>query len=77
MPMPHYIRPSSRATGNDPHRRLVAAVVLRSYRDLLSSNPKLRGQAATFFDEEGMALAAALGIPHQKVQQKLAEMLRD
>ena len=70
-----YSRPSKRRTGDNPERRLLAAVVLRTYRDLMSSNPRVRGQAARFFDEEGIAWAAAFGIPGQKVRRKLAEVL--
>ncbi len=70
-----YIKPSSRETGNDPSRRLLAAVLVRAYRDLFSSRPIFRQEAIDFFDEEGVAWAVAFGIPEREVRQKLMEAL--
>ncbi len=75
MSVAQYRRPSSRETGNDPFRRLLAAVVVRTYRDLFSPSPRFRQLAIEFFDEEGVAWAAAFGIPKQKVWQKLTEII--
>lgn len=75
MSRAQYSRPSSRETGNDPTRRLLAAVVVRTYRDLFSPSPRFRQLAIEFFDEEGIAWAAAFGIPKQKIRKKLAEVL--
>ncbi len=71
----HYSKPSSRETGNDPSRRLLAVVLVRAYRDLFSPSPRFRRSAIEFFDEEGIAWAAAFGIPQQKVRQKLTEVM--
>ncbi len=75
MSVAQYRRPSSRETGNDPFRRLLAAVVVRTYRDLFSPSPRFRQMAIEFFDEEGIAWAAAFGIPKRKVREKLGETL--
>ena len=77
MTIHKYSKPSGRQTGGNPERRLLAAVVLRTYRDLMSSNPILRWQAADFFDDEGIAWATAFGIPSPKVRRKLAEVLNE
>lgn len=70
-----YSRPSSRETNDNPSRRLLAAILVRTYRDLFSSCPHYRRSAIEFFDEEGIAWAAAFGIPIQKVRQKLMEVI--
>ncbi|MEM7343232.1 MAG: hypothetical protein AAF485_03240 [Chloroflexota bacterium] len=72
-----YMRPSSRETGDDPVRRLLAAILVRTYRDLYSDSPQFRQRAIEFFDEEGIAWAAAFGIPTRKVRQKLGEAMSD
>ncbi len=71
----HYSKPSSRETGNDPFRRLLAAILVRTYRDLFSPSPRFRRSAIEFFDEEGIAWAAAFGIPQQKIRKKLMEVM--
>ncbi len=64
-----YTKPSSRPRTMDPERRLVAAVVLQTMLDLAQPNPRLRGPARAFFDEEGIRLAAAFGIPVHRIRQ--------
>ncbi len=72
--MARYRRHSYR-NGRDPSRRLLAAMVVRTVRDLSSPSPRLRDLAIEFFDDEGIAWAGAFGIPEQKVRQKLAEVI--
>jgi hypothetical protein len=58
----------------DPYRRLLAAVALRTTRDLNLANPRLRQQAIAFFDNEGIALTAALvGVPPARIKQKVEQ----
>jgi hypothetical protein len=64
-----YTKPSARPRTLEPERRLLAAVVLQSVLDLMQPDPRVRGQARVFFDEEGIALTAALGIPARRVRQ--------
>ncbi len=77
MRIAQYSRPSSRETSDNPSRRLLAAILVRTYRDLFSPSPGHRRSAIEFFDEEGIAWAAAFGIPIQKVRQKLMEIIGD
>ncbi len=72
--MARYRRHSYR-NGRDPARRLLAAMLVRTVRDLSSPSPRLREMAVAFFDEEGIAWAGAFGIPERKVRQKLAEVI--
>ncbi|GAB4428736.1 MAG: hypothetical protein Kow0031_09030 [Anaerolineae bacterium] len=64
-----YTKPSARPRTLEPERRLVAAVVLQTALDLAQPNPRLRGPARAFFDEEGIRLAAAFGIPVRRIRQ--------
>ncbi len=75
MRIAQYSRPSSRETNDNPSRRLLAAILVRTYRDLFSPSPGHRRSAIEFFDEEGIAWAVAFGIPKRKVQHKLMEVL--
>jgi hypothetical protein len=60
----------------DPYRRLLAAVALRTARDLNLPNPRLRQQAIAFFDHEGIALTAALvGVPPACIRQKVEQAM--
>lgn len=62
----------------DPYRRLLVGVVLRSARDLQVANPRLRRQAVAFFDDEGIALAAALvGLSPSAIRRKVDEVRRE
>lgn len=61
---------------SDPYRRLLAAVALRTARDLQLTNPRLRQQAIAFFDNEGIALTAALvGAPPASIKQKIEQAM--
>ncbi|GAB4422887.1 MAG: hypothetical protein Kow0031_01140 [Anaerolineae bacterium] len=71
--MPRKYAPRAAPTG-DPYVRLLAAVALRTTRDLQLSNPRLRRQALAFFDNEGIALTAALvGVSPARIRQKVQQ----
>jgi hypothetical protein len=69
-----FAKSSARPRISEPERRLVAAVVLRAVRDLAVSNPRLRRQAVAFFDEEGLALAATLGVRPDRIRRVVTEV---
>lgn len=63
-----------KSPAGDPYLRLLAAVALRTARDLQLANPRLRRQALAFFDNEGIALTAALvGVSPARIRQKVQQ----
>ena len=70
-----YTKPSYRGMSKDPERRLLAAILVRTYRDLSSRSTHLKQAAVEFFDDEGVAWAMSFGYSEREVRQKLTEAM--